>query len=172
MGDMQNNSVSVNMISEGTEIKGEVTTENDFRIAGIMDGHLEVKGKCIVTDTGKITGDLVANDADISGNIEGSVLTANKLVLRSTAQIQGDIYTKTILMEEGALFQGECRMGSDPMAARKNSTTSRAALNNHKNSQNGAPPAKAEAPSQNNAQNSQNSQKQSAEKSSEVKKKS
>lgn len=118
MGELHSTTVSVNMISEGTSIKGQVNTKNDFRIAGVMDGQLEVKGKCIITESGKVTGDLVAHDADISGKVEGAVLTANKLVLRSTARIEGDIYTKTILMEEGAVFQGECRMGSDPMAAR------------------------------------------------------
>lgn len=118
-GMIANNNLSVNMISEGTVIKGEVYTQNDLRIAGSITGELEVKGKCVITESGKVFGDVNANDIDVSGTVEGSLLVGNKLVLRKTAHILGDIYTKSILMEEGAEFQGECRMGSDPLAEKE-----------------------------------------------------
>lgn len=103
---------AVNMISEGTEIKGKVSSQNDFRISGFVDGELEIKGKCIITQTGKIHGDIQASDADISGTVDGTVVTANKLVLRQSAYVTGDIKTKVLLIEEGARFDGACSMGS------------------------------------------------------------
>lgn len=118
---MISGTVSVNIISEDTEIEGKITTQSDFRIGGTVRGELEIKGKCIITETGTLSGDMVSNDADIAGTVDGSVLTANRLILRSTARITGNIYTKTILMEEGAIFQGECRMGSDPLKSWKKS---------------------------------------------------
>ncbi len=102
---------AVNMISEGTSIKGSISSQNDFRISGFAEGELEVKGKCIVTQTGKIKGDVHASDADISGTIDGKVVTSNKLVLRQTAHVTGDIQTKVLLIEEGARFDGACNMG-------------------------------------------------------------
>lgn len=123
-----NNNLSVNMISEGTTITGQLSTQNDMRIAGSITGELEVKGKCVITDSGKVFGDVKAHDIDVSGTVEGSLLVGNKLVLRKTAHITGDIYTKSILMEEGAEFQGECRMGPDPLSEKekwgKSKTTS------------------------------------------------
>ncbi|MCH8567822.1 MAG: polymer-forming cytoskeletal protein [Balneolales bacterium] len=107
---------AVNMISEGTEISGIIKTKNDFRISGQVDGELEIKGKCIVTQTGKINGDIVALDADISGVVDGRVTTGNRLILRSSAHVTGDIRTKVILVEEGAIFEGACKMSNEPVS--------------------------------------------------------
>lgn len=120
-----NNQPVINIISDGTQIKGHISTENDFRVSGKIEGELEVKGKCIVTQTGKISGELRANDADISGKTEGNLIIGNKLFLRQSAHVSGDIHTKTLLIEEGAIFEGVCHMSSDPLNI-KNSSAKKA----------------------------------------------
>lgn len=109
----------INIISDGTVINGEIVTENDFRISGRVLGKLEVKGKCIVTNSGSINGELRAKDADISGKTEGNLIIGNKLFLRSSAHVIGDIYTKSLLIEEGAIFEGSCHMSKDPLSEDK-----------------------------------------------------
>jgi len=104
---------SVNMISEGTYLKGTLETKNDIRIAGTLDGEANAKGKIIVASSGKIDGNIQAVDADIAGNIDGEVRVTNKLVLRKSAVIEGDIYTKTILAEEGAQINGSFHMSEN-----------------------------------------------------------
>ena len=106
---------AINIISEGTVISGNIETQNDFRVAGKVQGQLDVKGKCIVTQSGFISGDLIANDADISGKTDGNLIVGNKLFLRQTAHVKGDIHTKTLLIEEGAVFEGVCRMSENPI---------------------------------------------------------
>jgi cytoskeletal protein CcmA (bactofilin family) len=106
----------INIISEGTEIEGKITTQNDFRVSGKVNGEIFVKGKCIVTKSGFVTGDLRAYDADISGKTNGNLIVGNKLYLRQTAEVSGDIHTKTLLIEEGAVFKGVCRMSNDPLS--------------------------------------------------------
>jgi cytoskeletal protein CcmA (bactofilin family) len=121
----------INIISEGTVINGEIITENDFRISGKVVGKLEVKGKCIVTNSGVINGDLRAKDADISGKTEGNLIVGNKLFLRQTARVSGDIHTKTLLIEEGAIFEGSCHMSKDPLTEEKSSAKSTEKKNNN-----------------------------------------
>jgi len=104
---------SVNMISEGTYLKGTLETKNDIRIAGTLDGEAKAKGKVIVASSGKVDGNIAAVDADIAGNIDGEVRVTNKLVLRKSAIIEGDIYTKTILAEEGAQINGSFHMSEN-----------------------------------------------------------
>jgi cytoskeletal protein CcmA (bactofilin family) len=111
---------SVNMISEGARIKGAINTQNDVRVAGTIDGEASSEGKFILTGTGKVDGDVQAADADIAGKVEGELRVANKLILRKSAIITGDIYTKILLVEEGARFDGACKMSSNPTA--KNGT--------------------------------------------------
>jgi cytoskeletal protein CcmA (bactofilin family) len=114
---------AINIISEGTTISGKINTQNDFRVAGKVEGELNVKGKCIVTQSGHITGDLIASDADISGITDGNLVVANKLFLRQSAHVKGDIHTKTLLIEEGAVFEGVCRMSDNPLKNTKEPKT-------------------------------------------------
>ncbi len=106
-------SPTLNMISEGTTLDGTLNSQNDIRIAGKLKGEGISKGKLIVTSSGVIQGDVKVADADIAGRVEGTLRVTNKLNLRDSAVIDGDIYTKALLVEEGAQINGACRMGSD-----------------------------------------------------------
>lgn len=106
-------SPTLNMISEGTTLEGTLNSQNDIRIAGRLKGEGISKGKLIVTSSGVIQGDVKVADADIAGRVEGTLRVSNKLNLRDSAVIDGDIYTKSLLVEEGAQINGACRMGND-----------------------------------------------------------
>lgn len=104
---------SVNMISEGTRLKGNLNTKNDIRIAGSLEGEAEAGGKLIITSSGRVEGDVEAVDADVAGTLNGEIHVKNKLVVRQSAVIDGDIHTKTLLVEEGAQINGTCDMGEE-----------------------------------------------------------
>lgn len=108
-----NNLPSINMISEGTHVKGTLHTKNDIRIAGKLEGEAEAKGKLIIASTGVVDGDIEAVDADIAGKLLGEIHVSNKLILRQSAIVDGDIYTKSLLVEEGAQINGACRMNEE-----------------------------------------------------------
>ena len=114
----QNNVPAINMISDGTRIKGTLETKKDFRISGELEGSLKVEGKCVVSATAVIKGDLIATEADIAGKIEGQVIVANRLILRQTCSVVGDIQTKSLLVEEGAKIEGACHMDSRPSVSK------------------------------------------------------
>ncbi|MCC5926305.1 MAG: polymer-forming cytoskeletal protein [Bacteroidetes bacterium] len=107
----QSNVPAINMISDGTRITGTLETKKDFRISGELEGSLKVEGKCVVSASAVIKGDIIATEADIAGKVEGQVSATNRLVLRQTCSIVGDIITKSLLVEEGAKFEGACHMG-------------------------------------------------------------
>jgi len=109
-----NNIPSVNMISEGTKVTGALHTKNDIRVAGKVDGEATSEGKLILTSTGHIEGDINAVDADIAGKVDGELRISNKLIMRKSALVTGDIYTKVILVEEGAQIDGSFKMSSTP----------------------------------------------------------
>jgi cytoskeletal protein CcmA (bactofilin family) len=109
----QQSSPSVNIVSEGTKLKGNLHAQTDIRIGGLVDGEAVSKGKLIITEKGRVNGNVTSRDADIAGRVEGEVKVGNKLVLRQNAVVDGNIYTKTLIVEEGAQINGACRMGED-----------------------------------------------------------
>lgn len=101
----------INLVGEGTTFEGTLRADNDVRASGRIVGRLEVTGKAIVAESGTVEGEVVATNADIAGNVQGEVYIEDQLVLKSSARIDGTIETDRLVVEEGAVFTGECRMG-------------------------------------------------------------
>ncbi len=102
---------TVNIVSEGTQVVGNMRTQSDIRVSGLVQGEVHSSGKLIITLAGKINGNIQSNNADISGKIDGEVFVKHKLILRKSAVIDGNINTKNLIVEEGATINGACRMG-------------------------------------------------------------
>ncbi len=109
-------SSSINIISEGTVIKGDIIANGDIRIDGELTGNLSAKGKLVVGPNGKIEGKITCNNVEVSGFIKGKV-TANELLnMKSTSKIEGDIITGKLSVEPGSTFTGTCAMrGTHPI---------------------------------------------------------
>lgn len=107
----------INMIGEGTVLEGTLRAESDVRVSGRIVGQLDVQGKAIIAQEGTIEGEITATNADVAGRVQGEIRVEERLVLKSTARVDGDIMTERIVVEEGARFTGECKMGEDARVA-------------------------------------------------------
>lgn len=113
-------SSTINLISNGTEITGDVRSQGDIRIDGVMIGNLSTKGKVVIGNTGKVKGEVVCKNSEVSGEIEGKINVSQLLTLKVTSRIHGDIVTNKLSIEPGARFTGNCNMSDDE--GPKNST--------------------------------------------------
>ena len=101
---------TINIISEGTKIKGDVVANGDIRIDGELLGNISAKSKLVIGPSGKIEGQVICNTIEVSGYIKGKI-TANELInMKATSQIVGDIIAGKLSIEPGALFSGSCVM--------------------------------------------------------------
>lgn len=117
-GDDQNQ--SINIISQGTTIKGDIIANGDIRIDGELSGNISAKGRLVVGPEGKIEGEIICNNVEVSGFIKGKVTASELLNMKSTSKIEGDIVTGKLSVEPGSVFTGTCSMGS---ASSTNETT-------------------------------------------------
>ncbi|MCQ2297172.1 MAG: polymer-forming cytoskeletal protein [Bacteroidales bacterium] len=101
---------TINTISNGTIIKGDVTANGDFRLDGQLDGDVTINGRLVVGDSGLINGNVVCQNAIIMGQVTGNISVKELLSLNSTAKVKGDILINQIAIEPGASFSGTCRM--------------------------------------------------------------
>jgi len=104
------NANNINLVGFGTEINGDIKSSGDLRIDGTLVGNLNVKGKVVVGETGKIKGELVCKNSDISGVVEGKITVDELLSLKSSARINGDITVGKLAIEPGCKFTGYCNM--------------------------------------------------------------
>ena len=87
----ENPNSSINIISEGTAIKGNINASGDTRIDGELIGNITSKGRLVVGTSGKIQGEVVCNNVEVSGFIKGKVTASELLNMKSTSKIEGDI---------------------------------------------------------------------------------
>lgn len=105
----------LNRIVEGTSIKGDVTTDSNFRLDGFLEGTLNTTGKLVIGVSGKVEGEITCANADIEGELTGDIKVDGLLVLKSTARVKGNIIAGKIGVENGAEFNGICSMGGTPV---------------------------------------------------------
>jgi cytoskeletal protein CcmA (bactofilin family) len=103
-------STTINLISNGTEITGDIKSNGDIRIDGGLTGNLSTKGKVVIGPTGKVQGEITCKNSEVSGTIEGKIIVSQLLNLKSSSRIKGDISTSKLAIEPGANFTGNCNM--------------------------------------------------------------
>ena len=112
-----------NTIAQGTIIEGDLKSEGDFRIEGVINGTLITKGKVVIGTTGLVEGSLSCNNADIEGKIKGKLVVLETLSLRASANVYGDVQTGKLAVEPGATFNANCQM-KDSVKELKNESKS------------------------------------------------
>jgi cytoskeletal protein CcmA (bactofilin family) len=103
-------STTINLISNGTDITGDIKSTGDIRIDGTLKGNLNTKGKVVIGPTGKINGEVTCKNSEVSGLIEGKIVVGQLLNLKASSKIFGDIITAKLAIEPGARFTGNCNM--------------------------------------------------------------
>lgn len=112
-----------NTLAAGTNVKGNIITETDFRLDGQVEGDISCSGKIVIGPKGRVIGNITSVNAEVLGEVEGSVRVSEKLVLKATANIKGDVFAQSLEIEPNARFNGVCNMSADPAKKAKDSVT-------------------------------------------------
>ncbi len=99
------------VIAKGTVIEGKFTCSENVRLDGAIHGEVKVDKRFVMGDTSYVQGNINARDAAIKGKIKGDVVVKEALHLMDTAAIEGNITAKTMVVEEGARYNGACQIG-------------------------------------------------------------
>jgi cytoskeletal protein CcmA (bactofilin family) len=106
----ETDNTTINLISNGTDITGDIKSNGDIRIDGTLKGNLNTKGKVVIGPTGKVSGEVICKNSEVSGIVEGKISVGQILNLKASSKILGDIATSKLSVEPGAIFSGNCKM--------------------------------------------------------------
>ena len=102
-------------IENTTSLKGEIISSGDFRVDGILEGSIKIKGKIVVGKEGLIDGSVSCESADIEGKLKGKVNVSGSFNLRSTAIVEGEVAMGKLIVESGASLNAKCRMKKEEL---------------------------------------------------------
>ncbi len=97
-------------VSKGFRFVGDVRGTGTLVCEGEIEGTIEVDGLVQILADGKVRGCLKAREAEIAGTVEGDVTTQGRLILQATCRVAGDVLAAKLLVEPGAILQGEVSM--------------------------------------------------------------
>ena len=101
------------LISSGTTLKGDISSNSDLRIDGTVIGNIHSAAKIIIGSSGVVEGDISGNQADITGKVSGNVRAKELLQLRGECVVTGNLYAGKLQVEPSSTFNGQCHMGAN-----------------------------------------------------------
>jgi len=97
-------------LDKGSHLQGELLFEETFRIDGRFQGKIRSGSELILGDTADVTGEIEVGRLSVNGSLKGTVRATERVELHSRARVEADITTPVLKIEEGARFDGSCRM--------------------------------------------------------------
>jgi len=97
-------------IDEGSQIEGKYTFSGTVMLNGKFTGEIVTNDTLIVGEKGVINANIRAGQALVSGEVVGNIQASERVELKRTARVFGDVEAPIIVVEEGVLFEGHCRM--------------------------------------------------------------
>ncbi|MBI4558541.1 MAG: polymer-forming cytoskeletal protein [Candidatus Hydrogenedentes bacterium] len=81
------------------------------KVEGLVEGKMECSDELELGRAGRLNADVLAGRKMVlAGQVFGNVITNGSLHIAASAKVTGDIRAKSIVIEEGAVFNGKCAM--------------------------------------------------------------
>lgn len=100
------------VIGEGASIEGTVRSEQSIRVRGTVQGDIECKQRVVVEASAHVAARITADQVMVLGEVNGSIECAGRLEIASSARVTGEVSATTLVIQEGAFFEGNLRMSS------------------------------------------------------------
>ncbi|MBM3221123.1 MAG: polymer-forming cytoskeletal protein [Candidatus Rokubacteria bacterium] len=97
-------------IDEGSEIEGKYTFSGTVMLNGKFRGEIASTDTLIIGEKGIVHAAIQAGVVLISGQLVGNLVATERVELRGSARVFGDVEAPVVVVEEGVLFEGHCRM--------------------------------------------------------------
>ncbi len=98
-------------VGQGTVLTGETNFQAMLRVDGHLTGRVSSEsGTLIVGATGRVDANILVSAAFINGTVNGDIIAAEKLELGRSARVVGNIQAPRLVVEDGAVLEGNCSM--------------------------------------------------------------
>ena len=105
------------MIGVEAVVNGPINLRGGIIIYGKVYGNIHTDGPVRITISGEVKGDVQASDAHIGGSIQGDVTVSNRIVLGRKSELKGNLIYHSLVIEDGAQFEGSCSVIGDKQDA-------------------------------------------------------
>ena len=101
------------------EVTGRLSFATPTRIEGRLKGQITASDVLVVGPHAQIEASVEAGELIVMGNIQGDIAATSRVEICSGGKVFGDVHAKTLVIREGAIFEGYCRMTQHSAATPK-----------------------------------------------------
>jgi len=111
------------LIGKGVEVTGDILFTDGLRVEGRVNGSLvSEKGTLVIEESARVEARVDVAVCLISGILDGNVKAKSRVEIRRTSRVRGDIITPVLLVEEGAVLNGNVGMSAEAAGRLLNAT--------------------------------------------------
>ena len=103
-------------LDAGSHMHGELHFEQTFRIEGRLTGVVISEGDLVIGAKGEVEGELRVGRAVITGTVRGLIRASRRVEIGPGGRVYADIETPSLVVDDGALFEGNCKMNRQATA--------------------------------------------------------
>jgi cytoskeletal protein CcmA (bactofilin family) len=107
---------SISVIGAGLSITGDLQSKDEIQIEGKVEGDIHAQ-RIVIGETASVIGTLVAEEVVVRGSMLGSI-RGHAVTFQSTSHVEGDVIHKSLVIEEGAFFDGKSHRSDDPLSVK------------------------------------------------------
>jgi cytoskeletal protein CcmA (bactofilin family) len=98
------------VIGEGATIDGTIRSERSIRVTGAVQGEIESQQRVVVDEQARVQARITAEQVTVLGEVNGSINCTGRVEIASTARVTGEVTAGTLVIQEGAYFEGSLKM--------------------------------------------------------------
>src|SRR6266852_2164489 len=107
-------------VGSGTSVTGEATFKAMLRIDGHFSGRITSgSGSLLVGAGGQVDANVEVAVATIHGVVNGDIIAGQRIELGRAGKLNGNIQTPSLVIEQGGVFEGSCKMVQQKAATEK-----------------------------------------------------
>ena len=98
-------------LDQGAEFKGEMNFKDTLRIDGKFEGSIRSGKTLVIGETADVNAEIEVDSIFVAGRLRGSVRASERVELTPSAKVESTLDTAVLVVQEGAVFEGQCAMG-------------------------------------------------------------
>lgn len=100
------------VIDRNSIFDGTFHTTRDLRVEGEVKGTIDCKGTLFVANGAVVGAKVEADNVTVAGDLNGEVRCRGRLQIMPTGKVRGKIVTQTLVINEGAFYEGQLEMSA------------------------------------------------------------
>lgn len=99
------------LLGAGSVFEGKLHFEGQVRIDGTFTGEITTTDLLVIGEGAKVSAIINCGTVEVKGDIAGNINASDSITLRATARVKADIDTPSLVVDKGAVLEGNSRMG-------------------------------------------------------------